>query len=89
MVESGGDVDKIGDGGQAIGPFQIHEVYWSDAVEYDTSLKSGGNIYQNCKGEGPADEDLARIHNGGPNGYQYIKVLGESAEVFVETHTMK
>ena len=55
MVESGGDINAVGDGGLAIGPFQIQEAYWSDAVEYDPSLKSGGKTYQNCKGEGSVE----------------------------------
>lgn len=51
-VESGGDLDAVGDGGKAIGPFQIHEDYWTDAVKKDSSLKDGGKTYQSCKGEG-------------------------------------
>uniref|UniRef100_A0A7S2X6G6 lysozyme n=1 Tax=Lotharella oceanica TaxID=641309 RepID=A0A7S2X6G6_9EUKA len=87
QVESGGDEDAVGDGGKAIGPYQIWEVYHGDA-------KAGGK-YEDCKGKGstaysekvvrnymnrfatkarlgraPTDEDIARIHNGGPNGYK-------------------
>ena len=52
MVESGGVSDPenaVGDGGKAIGPYQIHEVYWKDANSFDSSL---GGTYQNCKGSG-------------------------------------
>lgn len=52
MVESGGNINAIGDGGKAIGPFQLHEVYWEDAAQQDPSLKDGGMTYQNCIGEG-------------------------------------
>lgn len=101
MVESGGNLDAVGDGGRAIGPYQIHEVYWMDAAQYDPTLKYGGQTYQNCIGPGsmeyservmqaymsryatarrlghaPTDEDIARIHNGGPNGYRNPNTLG-------------
>jgi len=41
-VESGGKSNAIGDNGKAIGPAQIHKVYWQDA----TSLinQSGANM---------------------------------------------
>lgn len=52
MVESGGDLNAVGDGGRAIGPYQIHEVYWKDAAQYDPTLTNGGKNYQNCKGPG-------------------------------------
>jgi hypothetical protein len=35
-----------GDGGRAIGPYQIHEVYWKDAVAFDPGL---GGSYQQCR----------------------------------------
>ena len=50
--ESGGDLEAVGDGGKAIGPFQIHRVYWEDAVKQDPTLKDGGKTYENCKGPG-------------------------------------
>ena len=55
MVETGGSRDPenaVGDGGNAIGPYQIHKVYWQDAVSYDRSLTSSGKTYQNCRGPG-------------------------------------
>ena len=51
-VESRGDVNAVGNGGRAIGPFQIHQGYWVDAIEYDPSLTANGQTYQNCKGPG-------------------------------------
>lgn len=94
--ESSGKVDAVGDKGAAIGPFQIHEVYWKDAVAYDSSLTANKETYQSCKGPGsieyskrvmqaymnryagssPTDEDIARIHNGGPKGHKNPKTLG-------------
>ena len=82
QVESGGKVNAVGDNGRAIGPFQIHRVYWQDAVEH-----SGiGGTYADCRNEEYArkvvraymaryapkdasDEVFARIHNGGPKGH--------------------
>ncbi len=81
-VESGGKGDSTpdGDGGKAIGPFQIRKEYFADAAEYDKSLDD----YQKCKGvefsrkvvraymaryanKNASNEDVARIHNGGCN----------------------
>lgn len=94
QVESGGDCTLIGDGGKAIGPYQIHREYWHDAIEADKTL---GGTYQDCTredyarrvvkaylkryGRGKTDEQLARIHNGGPGamkakpGTQYARNL--------------
>jgi hypothetical protein len=84
QVESGGDCDAIGDGGKAIGPYQIHRSYWSDACAYDPTLAS--RPYYACfeeayarrvvvayltrYGKGKNAEQLARIHNGGPSGHR-------------------
>ena len=35
-----------GDGGAAIGPYQIHRAYWQDAFKQDPSL---GGDYQDCR----------------------------------------
>lgn len=44
MVESGNDPSAVGDGGRAIGCYQVWESYWSDAVEFSGL---GGN-YRDC-----------------------------------------
>ena len=106
-VETGGVYDPeiaVGDHGAAIGPLQIHRVYYNDAVQFDPSLQSGqynGYTYDKCMGPGsfeyskkvgdaymaryatakrlghtPTDEDFARIHNGGPNGWKSRSTLG-------------
>jgi len=84
QVESGGRTNVVGDNGKAIGPMQIHRVYWKDAVEHDPSI---GGSYSDCKDptyarrivraymdryapKGASDEVLARIHNGGPKGHR-------------------
>ena len=78
-VESGGGKVLVGDGGKAIGPYQIWETYWRDAVQHDPSI---GGVYADCMGKeyserviaaywsryaprGATAEQLARIHNGG------------------------
>ena len=49
QVESGGRLDLVGDNGKAIGPLQIHRIYWVDAVRYDKTLLSLGGKYEDCK----------------------------------------
>ena len=47
FVESGGrDTPPDGDGGLAIGPYQIHRVYWQDAIGFRPEL---GGDYQDCR----------------------------------------
>lgn len=90
QVESGGR-DLVGDGGKAIGPYQIHRAYWQDAVESDKTL---GGTYTDCHseayarrvvrayltryGKGRTDEQMARIHNGGCG---ILKRVGSAAWV--------
>ncbi len=57
MVESGGRDDvPDGDGGRAIGPYQIHEVYWRDALAHAPGLGGG---YQDCRDRAYAERVLA------------------------------
>ena len=90
QVESGGDCAAVGDWDsgshtfKAIGYYQIHFVYWVDAVEYDQTI---GGCYNDCFNEAYAErvvraymkryapknatmKDMARIHNGGPRGHK-------------------
>ena len=84
-VESGGSPDggrtAHGDGGRALGPYQIHRAYWQDA-------RLPGR-YEDCRDPAYARrvveaywrrwcpralaqvdaEVLARVHNGGPQGH--------------------
>jgi hypothetical protein len=93
-VETGGQPnegrDAVGDGGAALGPYQIHREYWQDAVERDKSL---GGTYEDVKDPAYAErvvraymaryapkgadfETLARIHNGGPKGAKKESTMG-------------
>lgn len=86
-VETGGQPnegrDAVGDGGKALGPYQIHKSYWQDAVDFDKTI---GGKYEDVKDKAYAEkivkaylkrylknkityENAARVHNGGPKGH--------------------
>lgn len=50
QVETGGvENPPLGDDGKALGPFQIHRLYWQDAVDYDPRLgPEAGYCYEDC-----------------------------------------
>jgi hypothetical protein len=94
-VETGAEADPanaVGDGGAALGPYQIHRVYWQDAVDRDPSLVANGQTYQSVRDAAYAErvilaywsryapswdaQTLARIHNGGPKGHVRKATLG-------------
>lgn len=53
QVESSGRSNPPdGDQGRAIGPYQIHEVYWQDAHAFDPSL---GGRYADCRSRAYAE----------------------------------
>ena len=82
-VESGGNISTnvVGDGGKALGPYQIHQVYWIDAMTHDSTI---GGTYSNVVDYEYARKivlaywdrygnrvgydpiSLARMHNAGP-----------------------
>jgi len=85
QVETGGSRDPdraVGDNGKALGRFQIWEVYWQDACEYDKSLRSRPYsdvtdpeyakrvviAYLSRYAPDWSIDTVARIHNGGPRG---------------------
>ena len=84
IVESGNDASAVGDNGNAIGVYQIWESYWKDSrlpgsyrdcfdPDYaDRVVRSYMKRYaiERRLGRKPTQEDIARIHNGGPNGYK-------------------
>jgi len=90
-VETGGEPDEgrraTGDGGLAIGPFQIHRAYWQDAgirgafedcrdPEYARAvvLAYWRRYCPRALDELEA-EVLARVHNGGPRGARLESTL--------------
>jgi len=84
QVESHGNPNLVGDNGKAIGSFQIWRTYWHDAVEHDKTI--GGKYedckndeyakriilayWDRYAPKNATDEQLARIHNGGPQGWK-------------------
>jgi len=85
-VESGGDGNAVGDGGQAIGPYQIHRGYWQDATRFlgvdwpysdardpakaIRAVRAYTSHYARHYGRPWTAETIARIHNGGPLGWR-------------------
>jgi hypothetical protein len=45
IVESGDNANAVGDGGNAIGAYQIWKSYWKDAIDHDPSI---GGEYLDC-----------------------------------------
>ena len=95
QVESHGNDKAVGDGGKAIGPYQIWRVYWQDATEFDKTI---GGSYNDCYNpayaekvvraymaryapKGASLEVMARIHNGGPRGHLKPATLAYWAKV--------
>ena len=84
QVESHGNPNLVGDNGKAIGSFQIWRTYWQDAVEHDKTI--GGKYedckndeyakrivlayWDRYAPKNATNEQLARIHNGGPQGWK-------------------
>ena len=75
----------LGDGGNALGPLQIWRIAWTDVQQPGESYEDCKDLdysvtvfrrytsrYATLKrlGHKPTQEDLARIWNGGPNGFK-------------------
>ena len=97
-VETGGERDPdnaIGDGGDALGAYQIHRSYWLDATEKDPALRALG--YESVKDRAIAErvviayltryapnwklDTVSRIHNGGPRGHTKNSTKAYAAKV--------
>ena len=82
QVESGGDCNAVGDGGKAIGPYQIHRDYWTDGTSFlgvewpyedvrdEKKARAVVRAYLLHYGEGKGVEGMARCHQGGPTGWK-------------------
>lgn len=97
MVESGGLKDggrkAVGDGGKAIGPYQIHRPYWEDSKipgkhddcrdpEYARKVVLAyWKRYAPKSLESVDVQSLARVHNGGPDGAKQECTLAFWAKV--------
>jgi hypothetical protein len=81
-IESQCDPNAVGDGGRALGAYQIHRLYWEDGTELlgvdwphrdATDPKKARRVvkaYLLHYGKDRSLLDMARIHNGGPHGYR-------------------
>jgi hypothetical protein len=93
MVESNNNPAAIGDGGRAAGAYQIHRAYWTDGtrllkVDWDYSeafnpekARRVVEAYLLHYGRGLAITDLARIHNGGPDGHRQQCTLSYAEKI--------
>lgn len=62
------DVVPDGDNGKAIGPYQIHRVYWQDAIQAAPDL---GGDYQDCRRRGYAERIIdAYMQRHAPDAWQ-------------------
>lgn len=102
-VESNGNPRAVGDSGRALGVYQIHKSYWKDGTRilgvdwsYDCAkdpvkARQVVRAYLLHYGRGRSLLEKARIHNGGPRGYQkkatlryarkIAEILDQDAEV--------
>lgn len=84
LVETGGCADPAtatGDNGKALGWFQIHRIYWQDAIERNPELKKHG--YEKCC----TDRDLAeQVVVSYWNRYATEKRGADSDEARVRIH---
>lgn len=80
MVETGDRQDAPdGDGGRAIGPYQVHEAYWRDALAQDPSLGGG---YQDCRDRAYAERVIrAYMLRYAPDAW-----ASGDAEIIARTH---
>ncbi len=80
-VESKGDPWAVGDDGAAVGAYQIHKIYVDDVNRWQGLLvkflysdrydkkSSRAMVRSYLKHYGGTFEEMARKHNGGPNGH--------------------
>ena len=79
-IESHCDPNAVGDGGRALGAYQIHRAYWEEGTELlgvnwphrdATDPKKARRVVKAFLlhyGQGKSLLEMARIHNGGPRG---------------------
>lgn len=92
-VESRSDPNAVGDHGRAAGTYQIHRRYWVDGTRVlgvDWPYREAWNpqkarqvvrAYLSYYGKGRNLVDLARIHNGGPQGHEKQATLSYARKV--------
>jgi hypothetical protein len=95
-IESHCDPNAVGDGGRALGAYQIHRVYWEDGTKLlgvdwphrdATDLKKARRVvkaYLLHYGKGKSLLDMARIHNGGPHGHRKEATLCYARKILAD-----
>lgn len=93
QVESRSDPGAVGDGGRAIGTYQIHHSYWQDGTRilgvkwsYKDAVdpvraRAVVRAYLRHYGRGRTLLDMARIHNGGPKGHEKVSTRGYAQKI--------
>jgi hypothetical protein len=87
QMESGNNPNAMGDGGRASGLYQIHCAYWAAGTRFlgvDWGYEQAADpakarevvkAYLLHYGQGCSLLEMARIHNGGPNGHKKQSTL--------------
>ncbi len=87
VVESRDNPGAVGDHGRALGVYQIHRSYWAEGTEIlgvtwkyrdardPQKARQVVRAYLSYYGHGKNLLDMARIHNGGPKGYEKAATL--------------
>ncbi len=95
-IESHGDPHAVGDGGRALGAYQIHRAYWEDGTGLlgvnwphrdaadPKKARRVVKAYLLHYGNGKSLLDMARIHNGGPHGHEKEATLCYARKILVD-----
>jgi hypothetical protein len=95
-IESHCDPNAVGDGGRALGAYQIHRVYWEEGtgllgVDWPhrdaTDPKKARRVvkaYLLHYGKGRSLLEMARIHNGGPHGHEKEATLRYARKILAD-----
>ena len=95
-VESHGDPNAVGDGGRALGAYQIHRGYWEDGtglLGVDWPHRDAADprkarrvvkAYLLHYGKGKSLLEMARIHNGGPHGCRKKATLPYAQKILAD-----
>jgi hypothetical protein len=95
-IESHCDPNAVGDGGRALGAYQIHRLYWEDGtgllgVDWPhgdaADPKKARRVvkaYVLHYGKGKSLLDMARIHNGGPHGHEKEATLCYARKILAD-----
>jgi len=95
-IESHCDPNAVGDGGRALGAYQIHRVYWEDGTQLlcvdwphrdaidPKKARRVVKAYLLHYGKGKSLLDMARIHNGGPHGCRKKATLPYARKILAD-----